>query len=296
MPTNRPRRRRLLALLHLLPLALALAATAAGATEGAWRITHAIAAPWAASAPTGAALAGTMLALRGGALQGPAPLRCGKATVQATALPAEGLFEGQLAALPDAAAAARALGVAALPAPALRITCPNAGFDLVQADAATWLLALDQRLWLLSGAPGAQAAASSPAGVVQRLLERHFDAGHGGAARGFLPAALADLRPFTTGALQAAAAAWFALPASPDEAPEIDGDPFTDSQEPVLHFAVGTARVRGDRAEVPVRMADEARRWTLHYRLVRGKSGWRVDDVLQRDGTALRRLLQEAGR
>ncbi|MBX3638868.1 MAG: hypothetical protein KF683_26125 [Rubrivivax sp.] len=294
MPTNRPRTRRLLALLQLLPLALAT--SGAGATEGSWRITHAIAAPWAASAPAGAMLTGHALALRGGALHGPAPLRCGKATVQATTLPAEGLFEGQLATLPDAAAAARAIGVATLPAPALRITCPNAGFDLVQANAATWLLALDQRLWVLSEAPGVQAAASSPAGVVQRLLERHFDAAHGGAARGFLPAAMADLRSFTTGALQAAAAAWFALPSSPDEAPEIDGDPFTDSQEPVLHFAVGKARVRGERAEVPVRMADEARRWTLQYRLVRGTSGWRVDDVLQRDGTPLRRLLREARR
>lgn len=291
MPTNMPRTRRLLAL-----LACAVLAAPAGAAERHWRITHAVLAPWAASAPAGAELAGTRLALRRGTLQGPAPLRCNRADAQAIVLPAEGLFEGQLAALPDAAAAARALGVTALPAPALRITCPSAGFDLVQADATTWLLALDQRLWVLSEASGAQAAASSPAGVVQRLLERHFDAGQGGAARGFLPAAVADLRPFTTGALQAAAAAWFALPASPDEAPEIDGDPFTDSQEPVLHFAVGTARARGDRAEVPVRMADEARHWTLHYRLVRGAAGWRVDDVRLRDGTSLRRLLREARR
>lgn len=280
---------------RLLPL-LALAADAAAATPGPWRITHAIAAPWAAAAPAGSALAGHILALRGGALHGPAPLRCAKAEVQAITLPAEGLFEGQLAATADAAQAAQALGLATLPAPALRIRCPNAGFDLVQADATTWLVALDGRLWALSTAAGSRAAAASPAGVVQRLLERHVDAAQGGAARGFLPATLADLRPFTTAALQAAAAAWFAQPAHPDEAPEIDGDPFTDSQEPVLRFAVGAAVVQGGRAEVPVQLADEARTWTLRYRLLRDAAGWRVDDVLLRDGTPLRRLLQEARR
>lgn len=294
-PTHRP----LVALRLALVLRGAwwLAVPAAVAAEPAsWRITHAIAAPWAASAPTGTVPAGATLALRGGALHGPAPLGCASATVQALPLPAAGLFEGQLAALPDATAAARRVGIAALPAKALRITCPNAGFDLVQADATTWLLALDRRLWVLSSAPGAHAAAASPAGVVQRLLERHLDAAQSGAARGFVPSALADLRPFTTTALQSAAAAWFAVPANPDEAPDLNGDPFTDSQEPVLHFAVGAARVSGDRAEVPVQMTDEARRWTLHYRLRRGSAGWRVDDLLLRDGTGLRRLLQEAVR
>lgn len=286
----------------LVGLALCALAGSAPAAQGTWRITHAIAAPWAASpAAQGAALpAGATLALRGAALRGPAPLRCQRVEVRPMALPAAGLFEGQLAALPDAAAAARALGIAALPAPALRITCADAAFDLVQADATSWLLALDQRLVVLSTAPGAQAAAASPEGLVQRLLEHHLGAAQrglpGGAPRGFTPATLADLRPFTSAALQSAAVAWWARPAAADEAPAIDGDPFTDSQEPVLHFAVLRAALQGRQALVPVRLADAGRAWTLHYRLVRGRTGWRVDDLLLRDGVSLRRLLQEAPR
>lgn len=280
------RRRPLPAL--LLPLLLAAScATATAAAPSSWRITHARASPWAADAPPAAPLAGTTLALRGQALQGPAPLNCDQARVQALQLPAAGLFEGALSARPDAEVLARALGLSTLPAPALRITCANAGFDLVQADAGTWLLALDQRLWVLSTAPGAQAPSTSPAGVVQRLLERHVPA-----SPRFTAATMDELRPFTSAGLQAAARAWMAQPGPADEVPVINGDPFTDSQEPVLHFGVGRAMLRGDRADVPVQMVDEARRWTLHYQLRRGADGWRIDDVRLRDGTSLRKLLK----
>ena len=294
---------RLMLIPAVLAVGLALSpALAAEATDRVWRITHALPAPWAATAPLVNDIAGATLVLSGGALQGPAPLRCASAMQQTLELPAEGLFEGQLAALPEAAgtmapaAAARKLGLAALPAPALRITCSNAGFDMVQANDTTWLLALDQRIWVLSASHGTQAPAASAAGVVQRLLERHFDAAHGGAARGFTTQAMTDLKPYTTAAMQTAAAAWLALPTSPDEAPEIDGDPFTDSQEPVLHFAVGAAAQRGDQADVPVQMTDEARSWTLGYRLQRTAEGWRVDDVVLRDGTTLSKLFSEAKR
>lgn len=195
-------------------------------------------------------------------------------------------------ALPDPAAAARMLGLSTLPAPTLRLVCANAGFDLVQVAGSTWWLALDQRLWALSAAPGAGAPAAAPAGVVQRLLERHF----GSPGRGFTVQTMGAVRPFTTAALQTAALAWLDQPASQDEAPEINGDPFTDSQEPVLHFAVGAATVRGDHAELPVQMADQARRWTLQYRLQRTAPGWRVDDVVLQDGTSLRQLLQATKR
>lgn len=274
-------------------LALALGPTLAAEADLSWRLTHDRPAPWAAaSAPAQApAWAGASLRLQGGRLHGPAPLRCDQARVQSLQLPAAGLFEGALAARPDAEAAARALGLSALPAPALRITCANAGFDLVRADDSTWLLALDQRLWVLSTSPGAIAPAASPAGVVQRLLERHVHD-----SPGFTATTMDDLRPFTSADLQAAARRWLAHAGPADEVPAINGDPFTDSQEPVLHFVVGRASQRGDRADVPVRLVDEGRQWTLRYRLRRGAEGWRVDDVMLRGGTPLRRLLQTPSR
>ncbi|HEX9147704.1 MAG TPA: hypothetical protein VF958_00955 [Thermoanaerobaculia bacterium] len=45
---------------------------------------------------------------------------------------------------------------------------------------------------------------------------------------------------------------YFRRPASSEEVPEIDGDPFTDSQEYPKRFRVGAARVSGEAARVPV--------------------------------------------
>ncbi len=285
---------------------LLLHGCAAAADEQTWRITHARVAPWAAAdAPAGAALAGQVLALRGGALRGPPPLACAPAHVQAMVWPAAGLFEGQLAKSADPAAAARALGLGRLPARGLRITCPNASFDLVQtdrpaawpgniqADRQGWLLALDQRLWTLTTAPAARAAPETPAGVVQHLLERHFAAPHGGDPRGFTPALMVELGQFITTDLQMAADRWLAAPHRPDEVPSINGDVITDSQELVLRFGVQAPSIRQGQAEVPVRMADAERAWTLLYRLRRQGGQWRVDDLRLGDGTTLRTLLKE---
>jgi hypothetical protein len=285
---------------------LLLAGRAAAADEQTWRITHARAAPWATSAsPAGAALAAQVLALRGGALQGPPPLACAPARVQAMVWPAAGLFEGQLAKSPDPAAAAHALGLGRLPARGLRITCPNASFDLVQtdrpaawpgnvqADRQGWLLALDQRLWTLTTAPAARAAFGTPAGVVQRLLERHFAAPHGGEPRGFTPALVVELSDFITTDLRMAADRWLAAPHKPDEVPSINGDVITDSQELVLRFGLQAPSIRQGQAEVPVRMADAERAWTLLYRLRREAGQWRVDDLRLGDGTTLRTLLKD---
>lgn len=285
---------------------LLLAGRAAAADEPTWRITHARPAPWAAAdAPPGAALAGQVLALRGGALQGPPPLACAPARVQAMAWPAAGLFEGQLAKSSDPAAAARALGLGRLPARGLRITCPNASFDLVQtdrpagwpgniqADRQGWLLALDQRLWTLTTAPASRAAPETPAGVVQRLLERHFAAPHGGEPRGFTPALMVELSDFITTDLQVTANSWLAATHKPVEVPSINGDAITDSQELVLRFGVQAPSIRQGLAEVPVRMADAERAWTLLYRLRREAGRWRVDDMRLGDGTTLRTLLKD---
>ena len=85
---------------------------------------------------------------------------------------------------------------------------------------------------------------------------------------------------------------YFEKPTSPDEAPAIEGDPFTDSQEYPTRFRVGGARVSGEAAWVPVRLVwrhGPSRSVTVH--LVRIARRWRVWDVRWPDGASFRDLL-----
>src|SRR5580765_8113392 len=53
---------------------------------------------------------------------------------------------------------------------------------------------------------------------------------------------------------------YFALPDDPDEAPDMEGDPFTGSQEYPDAYSVGTAVVDGTAARVPVTFS-----WKDHH-------------------------------
>ncbi len=83
-----------------------------------------------------------------------------------------------------------------------------------------------------------------------------------------------------------------ARPGNPDEVPNIDGDPFTDSQEYPTRFVVGKATTEGQRARVPVRFSGKGAQRTLVALLRNSPDGWRVDDLVYEDGkTTLRSLL-----
>lgn len=253
-----------------------------------WRITHSHAAPWCASEDAcrlAVLRPGDQLVLSREALEGPVPLDCPDATLATLHVVAEGLFEGGLPA--PAASAAQALGLAALPAEVVRVSCANASFDFVVADVRTLLLALDNRIWTFSRAPGALADEATAEARVQRLLELHFSTD-----MGFLPETVATKREWLSAGLIADIAAWFAAPSDPDEAPEINGDPFTDTQEAPRRFAVEAAQPDGDARVVTVRFADGWREHAVQFRLVREAGRWQVDDVLGRDGMSLRAILR----
>jgi hypothetical protein len=256
-----------------------------------WRVTHSRLAPWYVADPSTLSaqpdLTGRMLTIAADALRGPGMLDCAPTRVERIEVPAEGLFEGNLPG--PAENSARALGFSTFPVAGIRVTCANAGFDFHFADAESLLFGLDNRVWFLSRAPGATAAPDSPPGVVQRLLETHF-----GGDLGFTPASVAAKSTFLSAALRRAMDAYFARPFPEDEAPDIDGDPFTDSQEYPARFAVGAAAEEGGFARVPVRFADGWREYTLEYRLVQEDGGWRLDDVTDGTGASLRALLQDA--
>jgi len=81
-------------------------------------------------------------------------------------------------------------------------------------------------------------------------------------------------------------------PASPDEAPFMNGDPFTDTQEYPSSFRIGDVERMGDTATVTVHLplpGGDARRMKVD--LVRLEIGWRIADLFYEDGSSLRQLL-----
>jgi len=95
-----------------------------------------------------------------------------------------------------------------------------------------------------------------------------------------------------TESLARAIAAYFARPVSADEAPVINGDPFTNSQEYPSGFTVGAVLRAGSRATVAVRFDEGGRYKIVEYRLQLSGTTWRVDDLHYPDGATFRGLLK----
>lgn len=125
---------------------------------------------------------------------------------------------------------------------------------------------------------------------------RAFYAFHFSHAMGFSAAAVQARGRWLSGGLLALCRAYFARPSSPDSAPAIDGDPFTDSQDPPQGFRVGEARVTGDVALVPVTLTwRRAEPRTVTLVLTGTMGAWLIADVRYASGPSLRALLT-AGR
>lgn len=83
-------------------------------------------------------------------------------------------------------------------------------------------------------------------------------------------------------------------PSKPDEVPYIDGDPFTNSQEPLRNLKVGAAKASGQGIEVALHLGGEGFARDFKVSLVRLGAGWRIDDLTYDDGTTLRGFLAAA--
>jgi hypothetical protein len=216
---------------------------------------------------------------------GPAALACGHARYQQVSQPAEGLFQGHLPA--PAKGAAERLGIVRFPLPAVRLACDKGSFDFHRVDRETMLTAVDNVIWTLTQASGANAQPSTPSGVMQAFLERHF-AGD----MGFDRKTVAAKQQWLTDTLARAVARYFARPSRPDEAPAIDGDPFTDSQEYPTRFAVSEAQLRSTVANVSVRMSDGYRDRNIVFVLHQQRGQWRIADVRYDRGPTFLALLR----
>jgi hypothetical protein len=277
---------RLLLILSSIALAFPDAMVAAQGTDadailGRWRIVRTAVAPWVrhpASATPKRRWIGQPVTFGQTRVDGPGVLRCARARYKATSVPAERLFRSSLRA-PTADAAA--LGLVLLPVPSTRLSCDSGVLELHRADAATLLVAIDEAIITLSRAPGTLAPDTSPAGVVERLLEHHFAGNFA-----FDKAHFASHAPWLTTQLTARITKYMSTPRDESQAPAINGDLFTDSQEHPTRFSVSLGTVKGEAAAVPVRFAFGRRGRSVEYFLKRENGAWRVNDLrYERRGT-----------
>ena len=142
---------------------------------------------------------------------------------------------------------------------------------------------------MLSRGGGEPSGLAEAEEIVQELLITHFT--HD---MGFMRASVARKRAFLSTALQARFTRYFAKPQPPDEVPDIDGDPFTDTQDPPDRFTLGASRTTPQRTVVPVRFALDKEKRRVDYVLVREGTRWVVDDLVDERGGSLRKLLDGA--
>ena len=149
------------------------------------------------------------------------------------------------------------------------------------------LLPLIAPMAMQATAPKIQAPVpGGPVEVVRALFADHFK--H---AMGFTKASVARKAKWLSPDLLARLNAELVRPGNPDEVPNIDGDPFTDSQEYPKRFVVGKAANDGDLTRVPVSFSGDGREQTVVAVLRKSAEGWCVDDLAYQDGKTLRGLL-----
>ena len=82
--------------------------------------------------------------------------------------------------------------------------------------------------------------------------------------------------------------------AHPDEAPDFEGDPLTDSQEYPDSFRVGAAEVSGDAVRVTVTLQWSAKtsrgrdKRDIVVEMTKGAAGWLINDIINNQGSRLR--------
>ncbi len=142
-------------------------------------------------------------------------------------------------------------------------------------------------LLAVSGSTGLAAPPDSPKAVVNALFRFHF--AHD---MGFTPKTVRSRKKWLSPGLLAACDAYFKKPRPADEVPDIDGDPFTNSQDTPRTFKVGSERMDGATARVNVVLVwNRSERTTVTAVLIKNGDGWVIDDVAYPDGSTFRGLL-----
>ena len=255
---------------------------------GTWRVSRGVIAPWVPAKERKAwdakAWIGQSITFDAKRMAGPSSLKCGDAHYEATSYPADALFQGGLQ--EPVKTAAKNLGFAKFPVAGTSLNCDAGLYEFHKLDATTELVAINNVIWTMDRSPGALAAATTPAGVVQRFLEAHF-----ASDMGFDAPKLASKNASLTPALVALTKKYFAKPVPKGDVPDIDGDPFTNSQDYPTRFLVGAPTTSGTSANVRVRFFDSSSASIVTYQMVLESGIWRIDDVRYDGGSTLRALL-----
>lgn len=137
--------------------------------------------------------------------------------------------------------------------------------------------------FVMGGAPSKQ----PPETVVSEFYQYHFS--HDMA---FTPDGIKERSAWLSPALVKACEDYFALPEDPEEVPDIDGDPFTGSQEYPDTFAVGAATVNKTAARVSMTFSWKDGHSTKGDVILMESDGkWRIDNVEFPDQDSIRQLL-----
>jgi hypothetical protein len=124
-----------------------------------------------------------------------------------------------------------------------------------------------------------------PERPVREFLTLHFAGSRAFTARG-----MDGKERFLSRKFRRAIFAFFERGIASDSSLRMVTDPFTGSQG-AADYLIGDARVRAEKAWVPVRMSDGSSSWTLTYHLrndqERNDERWRIHDVEDRRGMLL---------
>lgn len=255
--------------------------------EGTWHVSRGIVAPWVRETdtqPDTTALLGKTVVFGSDRVDGPGVLACTNAKYERDARPLAGLFQGNL---PEPFEnSAGKLALTAPPIASVALACDTGLFDLHFATRDALLLGLDKVVWILDRSPGALAATGSPENTVHALLQDHY--AH---ELEFSPERAAAQRAWLSESLVRKIDQYFAQPFAEGDAPPINGDPFTDSQEYPPVFSVREAKITGAVAMVPVRLDSGYESREVHYTLRKDGGAWRVEDIDYAHGTPFTQLL-----
>lgn len=88
---------------------------------------------------------------------------------------------------------------------------------------------------------------------------------------------------------------WKDMTTNNNEVGVIDFDIFYNTQDPVISkFAVGAAKIEGDKASVPVTFNNSDAKVTVNYSLVKENSEWKISDINYDDNQSLVKYFKEA--
>jgi len=127
----------------------------------------------------------------------------------------------------------------------------------------------------------------APESVANEFYKYHFS--HDMA---FTSEAIKKRSKWLTSDFLKACEAYFALPQNPDEAPDIEGDVFTGSQEYPDNFSLGTVRIDGMSAYIPIIFRWKEGNHTSGVVVLKTiNEKWFIDDVEFDGQDSIRKLL-----